>query len=172
MLLIEELLKEVGDLSNIKPFDFKFRGEEGYFNIDEDTEVIMFYNQLTNQDKSNLTDYNQILEVNKNPVFDIGFSVNGVITQALRSDLKLLNRILKTVLIYSQHIMDIIEDNYKGYKPVFIIASQAKNRLELIDDEQKLRYYEYIILNNLPDTHRKYTGKYENKNVMLIQKLR
>lgn len=172
MLLIEELLKEVGDLSNIKPFDFKFRGDEGYFNIDEDTEVIMFYNQLTNHDKSKLTDYNQILEVNKNPVFDIGFSVKGVITQALKSDLKLLNRILKTVLIYSKHIMDIIEDNYREYKPIFIIASQAKNTKVFKDDEQKLEYYEYIILNNLPDTHRKYTGKYENKNVMLIQKLR
>jgi hypothetical protein len=172
MNLIEELINEVGDLTNIKPFDFKFRGDDGYFYIDEKTEVVMFYNQLSNENKSNLNNYNKILEIDKNPIFDIGFSVNGEITQAVKGDLKLLNKILKTVLIYAKHVIDIIEDNYKEYKPIFLIGSQAKNTKIFKDDEQKMEYYTYIILNNLPDTYRKYTGKYKNKTVLMIQKLR
>jgi hypothetical protein len=167
-IIKEELLKEVGDLNNVIPFDFNLKGTKGYFNIDENNQVMMFYYPLDNDDLDKLKDYDENLDIYDSPIFEIGYNINGKITQAFKSDLKLLNRILKTFLIYIKNVIDVNENKY--YKPIFLISSQAKNTEISVEDPQKSEYYKYIILNNLPSNYIKYDAEFGNKNVYLIQK--
>jgi len=120
-IISESYITEVGDLKNITPFDYLKKNNYHYvFNsnvgfIDVEIEDLSGFG-----DDIVFITQNQIYKQNYQgqPLYNASFVVDGIDSQSAKTDLKELNRIIKTVTL-------IIEEFIKNMKPFGVFVSGA-----------------------------------------------
>jgi hypothetical protein len=155
--LVKEVLSEVGDLRNIEPlshdknkqtFQVPYKGQEY-------TGKVTF----TFMNKKGLGLFKLPPIVNVDSIdtgYNVGYSIEGVSSQFLKSDIKLLLSILKTV--------SVIVGDFVSKHPQAIYFIFAENKTGIgFDDKQKLTVYQQILGQNLPKGFR--MGKAEIEGV-------
>jgi hypothetical protein len=140
-ILYEQILKEVGDLENIQPYPYSgnsFITEQGW-----KVKVI-----LTLWDEWYLEKFN----INPNfyplPIYNVGFTVEGVESQFNKTTLSEYLKILKTIAL-------IVEKFNKKIKPnglIFFATNKDESKV-LITDPQKLKLYKLIVMKQLIKTN-------------------
>lgn len=146
--LLKEVLNEVGDLANIKPLEYDkgnytfkvpFKGQEYRGKVN-----------LTYIDKQGLGLYKIPPVVNLDKIdkgYNIGYSIEGVSSQYLKSDTKLLLAILKTVSILAGDFI------FKHPDAIYFIFAESKTGIGF-DENQKLGLYKQILGQNVPQGFR------------------
>ena len=147
-----KLLTEVGDLSNIDPYEYNIRGLSTEFDTGID-KILVSFKKIDNfngevigppilyKDKESLVGYN------------IEYSINGEDTQYRKSDYSYLIKILKTV---TNIIIDTILKNdlsNENIQNVYCIGSISKTGM-ISNDKQKDMMYREIAKNQLPTSYR------------------
>ena len=146
--LVKEVLQEIGDLNNIKPFP---NLSNNIYNMGNGNKlrIDIFPISLDESDKKRIP---RVFDLDE-AIFNIGFKVNDVDTQAFKSEPKILFRVLKTV---SDRInMYLMNQKKNNVYPLFIIGAQSKTiDFPGVNDPQKLKLYRQIITKNLPPGYR------------------
>lgn len=170
--LLNEILNEVGDLQNIKPYEFDYDPWESSFYTEDGDLVVMRVEDDTDKLRSVLN-ISKVFEKDINTIYNLSFDINGETTQAKKSTLKELIKILKTVSIFASEELQRINSGIpKNEKPILIIGAQSKTLKGLVNDPQKYQLYSKIISNILPSNYRMQDGKVENIPVMVIQRVK
>lgn len=142
--ILVEVLKEVGDLKNIEPFErngnsfkFAYKGNThiGKVNISplrEDISKLKFPDVIRNKDKKT--------------IMNVGYNIDGTDSQMLQSDYNILIRILKTVV---EILLENLNDNC-----IYVITGKSKIEQIGVADKQKLLLYAKILQNNLDSSWR------------------
>jgi hypothetical protein len=170
--LLNEILNEIGDLQNIESYEFDYNPWESSFYTEDGDLVIMRVENDTEILRNDL-EASKIFEKEKNEIYNISFEVNGTITQAKKTSLKELIKILKTVSIFAAEEIKRIDSNLpKDEKPIFVVGAQSKSEIIAMNDPQKFMLYTKIISNLLPSNYRKQDGKFENIPIILIQRVK
>jgi len=146
--ILKEILTEVGDLKNIVPFEHDL--SRGTFTV--------VYKNIEYRGKVTFLQLNEkgLEPVKLPPVvdirrfstgFNIGYSVEGITSQFLKGDLKLLLTILKTV--------SLIVGDFIGRHPdpLFLIFAESKTGTGY-EDSQKLLIYGEVLGKNIPQGFR------------------
>lgn len=174
--LVEEVIKEVGDLINIQPYPYKF-------NMRITGDILEYIGMFTTTDGYRvamlLEDISEFRnDVNIPPSFDtpdskiyqIGYRVEGVDTQYAKTDYSELIKILKTVLDFSKKLIPNIIREY-GDDTLFVIGSQAKDTTDFKSDPQKDKLYISILSKNLPSDYKNIETKtHEGKLALIFKK--
>jgi len=174
--LVEEVIKEVGDLVNIKPYPYKFN-----MRITED--MLEYIGMFTTTDGYKITmlleDISEFRnDMNIPPSFDtpdsriyqIGYRVGGVDTQYAKTEYSELMKILKTVLDFSEKFVPNLIKEY-GNDTLFVIASQAKDTTVFKSDPQKDKVYNLIVSQNLSSDYKNIkTTTHDGKLALLFKK--
>jgi hypothetical protein len=145
--LLTEIINEVGDFSNIEPYEYNLTDIGGDFTIENKYKakvVIMEWGDNTE------FKFPPIVEnPSSRPIYNIGYEIEGSAEQFLRSNYKILIKILKTVsLIVEEHIKQLDSKN-----PIFTIFSTGKKGVGY-EDPQKMILYKEILSKNLPSDYR------------------
>ena len=167
--LLKEILSEVGDLANIKPYPYNYKGGGffGWFHTEQGDKVRMFIEDLGDfRGQFNLP---PVFNPNRNSIFQVAYSVEDSHTQHRKTTYKELAAILKTVVEFCKVAFEDI-DRVFGDKPIFLIGSQSKHTEDYKPDPQKDALYKTIILKNLPSTYRTAEIDINGKPVIVIQK--
>lgn len=155
--LLKEVIAEVGDLRNIEPVPYD-KGK-GTFEIEYGGKQYRGKVTFTKLDQTSLGLLKLPAIVNTSNTkegYNVGYSVEGVGTQALRSNLKVLLSVLKAVsLIAMDHIL-------KFPNAIHLIFAESKTEAGY-NDQQKLAIYQQILGHNLPKGFR--IGKAEIEGV-------
>jgi hypothetical protein len=173
--LVEEVIKEVGDLVNIQTYPYKFNmritGDileyVGIFKTDDGYRVMM-----TLQDTSELKDKMKIppsFDAADSRLYQIGYVVEGVDTQYAKTNYSELIKILKTVLDFSKKLIPNIIQEY-GEDTLFTIGSQAKDTTDPKSDSQKDKIYNAILSKNLPGDYKNIEINIEGRTALLFKK--
>lgn len=169
MELLKEVLNEIGDLANIKPYPWRYDSAffEGSFFTEKDEMVRMGVENLSFfKDELKLP---PVFNPEKNEIYQVSYSVEGNESQYRKASYKELAAILKTVMEFCKEVFQDVERSVGG-KPIFMIASQSKYTQDYAPDPQKDALYKSIILKNLPTTHRSSEIDVKGKPVIIIQK--
>lgn len=169
MELLKEVLNEVGDLANIKPYPWRYHPAffEGSFLTEKDEMVRMGVENLSFfKDEFKLP---PVFNPEENEVYQVAYSVENTETQYRKASYRELASILKTVLEFCKEAFQDVERSVGG-KPIYLIASQSKHSSEYATDPQKDALYKSIILKNLPPTYRTAEININGKPVIAIQK--
>ena len=139
--IYEQIINEVGDLKNIKPFPIN--GEN--FAVEYNNEKLRGKVSFT-QANIEMFELPPIAE-KWDEAYNIGYSIEGFGSQYLKGNLKLLLKILKTV--------SIIISNYIKQNPdnLYLIFAESKYGMEY-EDPQKLLIYGEILKKHLPNQFR------------------
>ena len=119
-IITESYINEIGDLKNIIPYNyvkldtFNYHFESNVGDVDVEVEKIPQSTKIKFVTKSQI--FNE--QYNGQPLYNISFTVDGLDTQAVKSNLSELNRIVKTVTI-------IIEKFVQSEKPFGLFVSGA-----------------------------------------------
>lgn len=136
-IILENLLKEVGDLDNIGTY----KVINNSFITDLGLKVNIYFQEYDIQDLKAL---NLNTNIYQPPVYNVVFNVEGDEHQFIKTDLKEYLKIIKTVANVCEEF--IKNNNINGL--TFFAAS--KNRNELFKtDPQKSKFYKVIILKQL-----------------------
>lgn len=169
MELLKEVLNEVGDLANIKPYPYRYHSDffEGSFFTDKDEMVRMSLDNLSwFREQLNIP---PVFNPEENQIYQVAYSVEDSETQYRKASYKELAAILKTVMEFCKEAFEDAEESTGG-KPIFLIASQSKHSKEYGPDPQKDALYRSIVLKNLPPTYRTGSATVEGKPVIVIQR--
>ena len=137
-IITESYITEVGDLNNIIPYNyetinkFTYRFESNVGEVDVEIENLDTYKDL-DDDGIKFVTKSQIFNQNYNgqTLYNISFTLNGDDTQALKTNLKEFNRIIKTVTI-------IIKKFIRLEKPFGLFISGAnRDKTSLEPDKVK-----------------------------------
>lgn len=112
-------------------------------------------------DINNLSKYPILFELNKNKVFEVGFEFTN---QYITNNYDIINKLIKTLIDF---ILNTITKLDNKDKSVFII-NYNKFNLPI----NYIEYYNIVISKNIPNNFRIHEGIFNNKNIMLIQKMR
>lgn len=173
--LVEEVIKEVGDLVDIKPYPYKFNmritGDMleyiGMFKTDDGYRVAMFLEDLSEfRDDMNIP---PSFDTPNSRIYQIGYRVEGVDTQYAKTNYSELMKILKTVLDFSEKFIPNIIREY-GKDTIFIIGSQAKDTDDFKSDPQKDKVYNSILSKNLPSGYKNIKTTTRDGKLLLIFK--
>lgn len=174
--LISEIIKEVGDLKNIEPYDYQIRkypeGYSGEFWVGLPSgDWAVAEVSIDHLDPANIVDLElpPIFEVNDPKIkgFSIVYTLGNKDAQFDKSDLKTYVKIMATVVSI---VKEIISDNEKiYYKPIYMFLSTSKTG-QLGTQDTKLKYYQAILNNNLPSGYRMGKGKFAGMNIIALQK--
>lgn len=174
--ILQEVLLEIGDLANIEPYKYTYHSNipGGSFITTEGDEVFMFMQKIDIPEIKIPTVFRQtgrgLEEKEQIPVIQIGFTVEDRATQARRTNLTQLYRILKTVLNFVDRSIPTILNTY-GNDTLFIIASQSKDTEDFAPSPQKDALYREIFFKNLPkDEFRTAELDSKGKPTILFQK--
>lgn len=155
--LLKELVNEVGDLQNIQPVPYDV--SKGTFAVDYLEKQYRGKVQFTRLDKKGLSliKLPPIVDQTKIQVgYNIGYSIEGISSQAIKGDVKLLLSILKAVSeIVADHII-------KQPDAMYFIFAESKVEAGF-NDPQKLKLYQHILGHNLPKGFR--MGKAEIEGI-------
>lgn len=146
--LLKEIINEVGDLQNIQPLPYDL--DKGTFTVP--------YREKEYRGKVTFTFLNEkglsvfelppVVDLSKIKTgFNIGYSIEGVSSQFIRGDAKLLFAILKTVSIL------VTEFIKKHPDSLYLIFGENKAGIGM-EDPQKLAIYRQILGRNLPEGFR------------------
>ena len=155
--LLKEIINEVGDLTNIQPVPYDV--SKGTFTVDYLEKQYRGKVQFTRLDKKGLSliKLPPIVDQTKIQVgYSIGYSIEGISSQAIKGDVKLLLSILKAV---SEIVADHIT---KQPDAIYFIFAESKVEAGF-NDPQKLKLYQHILGHNLPKGFR--MGKAEIEGI-------
>jgi hypothetical protein len=174
--LVEEVIKEVGDLVNIKPYPYNMKMKTdggvleyiGSFTTKDGYRVMMFLENINkHKEKMNIP---PSFDAPGNSVYQIGYVVEGVDTQYAKTNYSELIKILKTVLDFSKKLIPNIIQEY-GEDTLFTIGSQAKDTTDPKSDSQKDKIYNAILSKNLPGDYKNIeTTTHDGKLALLFKK--
>lgn len=172
-LSLIEILLEIGDYNNIKPYDLSNVSKNGAaFVTDEGWNCTIEIEQITVEQLKQDTNippvfyqvYDRSKEKNKD-IFNVGYKVEDNEKQYEKSDLTSLNKILATVLEYMKRFMD----EYDPFALV-IIATPSQHEVEK-DKNVKLGLYTNIVRNSIFNKYRSSSfTKDERKGIVLYKK--
>lgn len=146
--LIKEIVSEVGDLQNIQPLPYDL--EKGTFVVPhkgkEYRGKVLF--TFVNKQGLEMIQFPPVVDLaNFTTGYNIGYSIEGIGSQYIRGDAKLLFTVLKTVSIL---VADFIT-NYP--ESMYLIFAENKTGIGM-EDPQKLLLYKQILGKNLPQGFR------------------
>lgn len=178
--LFERVLKEVGDLKNIKPYNYTYTPAEAVFRTDSDLEVETSAESLTSTQKNGLNLSGNIDSFNpaKNPVILIQYRVNGSDSQAAKVITAEFLRILKTIVEVGENWFNdynsLYSANKKEKRPIFLFGAQNKATDKLEHDRQKFAIYSRLLEQaiRVPINYKKATIRLSGKTlpVFAVQK--
>jgi hypothetical protein len=146
--LLREVVNEVGDLQNIQPllhdiskgtFTVPYKGKEYRGKV---TFTFLNTKGLSAFDFPPVVDLQQI-----KTGYNVGYSIEGISSQFIKADTKLLLSILKTVSIV---VADHVE---KHPNSIHVFFGENKTGIGM-EDPQKLAMYGQILGKNLPQGYR------------------
>lgn len=143
--LLNENLLEIGDLKNITDYSYNSNGKLSYsFNTDEGDKVDVRFTLLTPLEISRVNTPPIIDRSKIEQYFNLGYSIGGISTQARKSNIRGLLKIIKT-------ITKIIEE-FRVYFPnsAVMIFEENKNKELGIVSGQKSLLYKATISHNIP----------------------
>lgn len=145
MSLLSENLLEYGDLKNIKPYEFDSKGELAYeFNSEDDSTVLVTFTKLNDLEIKH-TKIPSIIDKKKiSSYFNIGYKVDGSVTQGKKSSLSELLRIVKTIT----EIIDVFLSKNKN--AALLVFEDNKDPGLGFSKGQKSMLYQAVINQNLP----------------------
>jgi len=129
--ITESYIAEVGDLKNIVPYNyvklgtFNYNFESNVGDVDVEIEKIPQSEEIKFVTRSQI--FNQ--KYDGQQLYNISFTVDGIDTQAVKSNLSELNRIIKTVTI-------IIDKFIQSEKPFGLFVSGANRNKELLTPDK------------------------------------
>lgn len=143
--LLSENLMEYGDLKNIEPYSFVQKDSSNYtFDSEEGSNVDVIFTKITELEVKH-TKIPKIIDKKKiSSYFNLGYKVQGVESQAKKSDFKELLRIMKTITI--------VVDDFLGKNngAALLVFEQNKNPKLRNYKGQKSLLYNAVITQNLP----------------------
>ena len=160
--LLKEIIKEVGDLKNIKPFDTR----DNVFFFDYDN--VKYRGEVDIKtmplgDTRNFKFPNIVKNIQHRIIKNIGFTIEGIGSQAVITDYHIISRIFKTVInILKKYIVD--DDS------IYCIFAESKLGQIGVNDEQKYVYYNKLLQNQLDNTWRYGEFMYNDKELNHTQK--
>jgi hypothetical protein len=173
MMLLHETLNEIGDLQNIEPYKtIKPNPHSYYFSAkinDEKENVKVEFDNVSKHVslfKVNSQIYKNSLaktDLEKNGLYNLGFSIGGVSSQFDKTNLSDYFRIMKTVLVSSY---DFLEKK----QPFGIMFFGADKKGGMGIDRQKTLLYFKIAAKNLPKGYRMEEVEYEGDKGFIIYK--
>lgn len=146
--LIKEIVSEVGDLQNIQPLPYDL--EKGTFVVphkgkDYRGKVLFTF---FNKQGLEVIQFPPVVDLaNFTTGYNIGYSIEGIGSQYIRGDAKLLFTVLKTVSIL---VADFIANHPES---IYLIFAENKTGIGM-EDPQKLALYKQILGKNLPQGFR------------------
>jgi len=167
MKLLENILNEVGDLKNIKGYEYILKGkDEGSFTIhlNNNEIAVNVIIKRAEDDIKSLFNFPPIIKADQKEMYNVGFLVGGEDTQFEKTNLSILMRILKTV-------MDISLDLIKKYPNDTIFTFFATSKTgKGFNDSQKMNLYKLIMQKNIPTEYRMGESEFlENKFLYLTK---
>jgi hypothetical protein len=146
--LLKEVISEVGDLNNIKPLPYDLK--KGTFVVpyngkDYEGKVVFTF---LNEKGLSIFEFPPVVGMlNIKTGYNVGYSIEGVSSQLIRADVKLLLAILKAVsIIVADHIA-------KHPDSIYLFFAESKTGVGM-EDPQKLTLYQQILGKNLPQGFR------------------
>lgn len=158
----KEMLNEVGDMKNIKPYSFIRPNHLKYqFVVEGDLEVTVNFMKWATEDLKYIK-FPPAASIEKaSAVYNIGYNIEGDDKQYMKPTAGMLFRILKTVL-------ECIEDFMKSHSNIFITVFETSK----ISDEnkigQKLPLYIQLAYKNKPSGHRTGNVKFDGEEGIYI----
>lgn len=156
--ILTEIITEVGDLQNIQPYEWSKISNNRYdFQVEFNEDTLrgsVIFNRLSQNDIS-LIKFNPVIQPeNADAIQNVTYSIEGEGSQYLKSDFKLLIRVLKTV-------SDIVEYHIQSTSnTIFVIFEETKS--ERIGSAQKSKIYQAIMTQNMLPGYRGSTVTYNN----------
>jgi hypothetical protein len=148
LTLLNENLLEIGDLKNIESYSISKDTKLKYHFISEDEDrVDVNFTLLTPLEVSRI-DIPSIINIGKiDYYFNLGYSIKGISSQAKKSNISELLKIIKTIL-------KIVEDFKKTYSnSAILIFEENKDETLGITKGQKSPLYQSVVNQNLPTNH-------------------
>lgn len=137
-LIYEQILKEVGDLENIKQYSYSSNS----FTTDQGWKVNVDFREL---DKEELFLLKLKSEYYPGPIFNISFTVEGDETQFSKTNMHEYLKIIKTITEICKDF--ILKENPNGL--VFFAANKDKEEIFSKTDPQKSKFYKAIVVKQL-----------------------
>lgn len=166
VLLLKEILAEIGDLNNIQPYSYNKLSETDeeirykFIDIDDNIATVKF--QTFESIEYSQESLPSILEDKLS--YNVSFDIEDELLQYKKINLDKLNRIFKT-------IHDIILEFLNEYSPDFLFIKGTSD-YELFSPEftQKDKIYYNIIVQNLPSEYGVSIGKILGLNGIQLRK--
>lgn len=150
--ILKEVLNEIGDIQNIKPYPFSKTSNQLYEFETEDGELVQVSFLIAPISLIGIEDTKEKTFTN------IGFTISGSETQLKKSKYSYLIKILKTVV---EVIIDYLKINHPKY--LFISSTNKTDEKSMIIwDSQKTKLYQAIMIKNINKLP-KYGGEWKYK---------
>lgn len=151
-LIYEQLLKEVGEIENITPYDYSQRHNVFQFSTDDGKNVEVEFHKYDEDDVKQLN-----LEGN---IYNLAFRVDGDETQKFKSNYSYLIKIIATVFEISKNF---INSHPEVNNITLFAANKNKDKHLSTTDKQKSNLYLVVFLKN----RNKLNGNWWYKNIKL-----
>lgn len=142
-LLYEEIIKEIGDLENINPYEYTTVSSDNYlFNVGDDKVNVYFEKMDLNQIQA----MNDFLDKDffKENTYNVVYDIEGVQSQFTKSNYHVLVRILKTIMSI---IIDFINNNDVDFLVFYSMDKTGQTMFKT--DSQKTKLNKLIITQNI-----------------------
>jgi len=164
LVLLQEVINEIGDLNNIKGFNYVLTKDGGRFSIQIDEKPVRVNVKIKETDVPNDTfNLPPIIKPESKTIYNLGFDIEGNDQQFQKTNLSLLIRVMKTVV-------DITTNLIKNYNnSIFVILATSKTG-KGFNDPQKIKLYKLLLQNHLPSGYR--SGDFEfidNQEIFLTK---
>lgn len=146
--LLKEIVNEVGDLTNISPLAYDLT--KNTFTVEHSGKSYRGQVNFTflNEKGLSVFEFPPVVEVlNIKTGYNVGYSIEGVSSQFVKGDTKLLLAVLKTVSILVAHHIQ------KNPDSIYLFFAESKTGIGM-EDSQKLTLYHQILAKNLPQGFR------------------
>lgn len=165
IIILTEVINEIGDLKNLEPYKYKISQDRGSFNVLKNDKKYPVKVTLSHWDEKfrNMLEFPPAAEASNKPIYALGYDINGDDTQVFSSDIRTLLRILKTV----SEILEFHISKLKDQNPIFAIFATDKKGAGY-EDQQKLNLYRAILSQNIPQGWRMGYGKNNPLNVKFL----
>jgi len=143
-ILLEKVIKEVGDLDKIEPYKWYKISKRIYrFDDKDNDEIIVKFNLFDKEDISALNFSSNIENLDK--VYNVSYSVKGSESQYKKDDYFFLLKIIKTVYNIVKDF--IINESPSGL--MFFAGNKNEDFILSKTDPQKGMLYKSVLLKNL-----------------------
>lgn len=146
------IINEVGDLKNINPYSYELNsmGGEFEFNHNNKTHIVKVVLFKVSEEYKLMLKFAPASNIEGDNIYNIQYDIDDNDIQLIKSNYKLLIKILKTVSeIVNKTIPKL------GEKPILLLMTRDN---ENNDDIRKLNLYNTIISKNIPNGFKQTTG--------------